>query len=72
MNKLSSLLVGGLLLVGLAVGASADRGHHRGSPLDHLKSTLNLTDDQVARLKPTFDSIRQKHDAQLDHGPSQG
>ena len=64
MNKLSSLLVGGLLVLGLAVGASAERGHHRGSPLDHLKSKLNLTDDQVARLKPTFDSIKQKHDAQ--------
>ncbi|MBS2033646.1 hypothetical protein JST97_01590 [bacterium] len=64
MNKLSSLLVGGLLLVGLAVGASADWGHHRGSPLDRLKSSLNLTDDQVARLKPTFDSIRQKHETQ--------
>ena len=63
MNKLSSLLVGGALLVGLAIAAPAERGHHRGSPLDHLKSSLNLSDDQVARLQPTFDSIRQKHQA---------
>lgn len=63
MNKFSSLLVGGALLVGLALVAPAERGHHRGSPLDRLKSSLNLTDDQVARLQPTFDSIRQKHQA---------
>lgn len=64
MNKLSSLLVGGALLVGLAIAAPAERGHHRGSPLDHLKSSLNLTDDQVAKLQPTFDSMRQKHQAE--------
>ena len=64
MNKLSSLLVGGALLVGLAIAAPAERGHHRGSPLDHLKSSLNLTDAQVAKLQPTFDSLRQKHEAE--------
>jgi len=64
MNKLSTLFVGGALLLGLAIAAPAEGGHHRGSPLEHLKSKLNLTDDQVARLQPTFDQMKQRHAAE--------
>lgn len=66
MNKISGLLVSGALLIGLALAAPAEGGHHRrgGSPLEHLKSTLDLTDDQVAKLQPTFDQMKARHESQ--------
>ena len=69
MNKISGLLVSGALLIGLAIAAPAEWGHHGGgqrggSPLERMKSTLNLTDDQVAKLQPTFDQIKSRHESQ--------
>lgn len=70
MNKLSNLLVGAALLAGLALAVQAEGGQHRGgghrwgSPLERMKSTLNLSEDQVARLQPTFDQMKAKHQSQ--------
>ena len=67
MKKLHSILLGGLLLTGLTVVALAQPGHHRGgNPLDRLQSQLSLTPEQVQRLQPTFEAMKQKHQAQRD------
>jgi Spy/CpxP family protein refolding chaperone len=38
--------------------------HHHHNPLSRLESKLNLSQDQVAQLKPTFAQMRSEHEAE--------
>jgi Spy/CpxP family protein refolding chaperone len=65
MKTFTTMLVGGVFLVGLAVTAPAEPGHRqRGSHLERLQSKLNLTPEQVEQLRPTFETMQQRHQAQ--------
>ena len=60
---LKSLL--GLALV-ITIGGAAFAAHEgkNHNPLQRLQSKLNLSADQVAKLQPTFESMKQRHQAQ--------
>lgn len=61
------MLIGGVFLVGLAVTAPAEGRHHRGgNHLERLQSKLGLSEDQVAKLRPTFEQMKQRHQAQRE------
>ena len=67
MKKFGTILLGGAILLGLTLIAPAERGQHqRGNPLERLQSKLNLSPEQVEQLKPTFESMQQRHQAQRE------
>ena len=56
------------LALALTIGATAfaadGPGKRNHDPLQRLQSKLNLSADQVAQLKPTFEQMKQKHQAE--------
>ena len=71
--KIVKGLIGGALLLGMALMASAERGKHcghrghgGGDPLARLQSKLGLSEEQMTRLRPTFEQMKQRHQAQRE------
>lgn len=60
MKKWIPLLVGALLMAGVAV---AEGRHHRGTPLERLQTRLELSEEQVEKLKPAFEAMKAQHQA---------
>ncbi len=67
MNLLKSI-VGAALLLAIATAAPAERGHrHHHDPLARLQSKLGLSEEQMARLRPAFQPMKQRHEAFKQH-----
>ena len=65
MKTFTTMLIGGVFLVGLAVTVPAEPGQRqRGTHLERLEARLKLSPEQVELLRPTFESVKERHQSQ--------
>ncbi|MBT9582516.1 hypothetical protein IV102_04145 [bacterium] len=64
MKTFTTMLVGGVFLVGFAVTVPAEpRQRRRATHMERLEARLNLSPEQVELLRPTFESMKECHES---------